>query len=63
MITNMKNFWKNLFFKATGWQYNVDPKLLEKNKLLIFEYTSNLDTIILSLVLFEILELKIHAPG
>jgi hypothetical protein len=47
-------------FKATGWQYNVDPKLLENKQVIIgFEHTSNLDTI-LSLALFEILELKIH---
>jgi hypothetical protein len=26
----MKKFLGKSIFKATGWQYNVDPKLLEK---------------------------------
>jgi hypothetical protein len=31
----MKKILGKSIFKATGWQYNVDPKLLEKNKLLL----------------------------
>ncbi|KXO78238.1 acyltransferase [Acinetobacter venetianus] len=60
MIKNMKNFLGKSIFKATGWEYKVDPTILEKKQVIIgFEHTSNLDTI-LSLALFEILELKIH---
>ncbi|WP_171063434.1 1-acyl-sn-glycerol-3-phosphate acyltransferase [Acinetobacter sp. CIP-A165] len=59
MITMRKILGKSIF-KATGWQYNVDPTILEKKQVIIgFEHSSNLDTI-LSLALFEILELKIH---
>ncbi|MCH7336804.1 1-acyl-sn-glycerol-3-phosphate acyltransferase [Acinetobacter sp. NIPH 2699] len=59
MITMRKILGKSIF-KATGWEYNVDPTILEKKQVIIgFEHSSNLDTI-LSLALFEILELKIH---
>jgi 1-acyl-sn-glycerol-3-phosphate acyltransferase len=47
-------------FKLAGWQYDVDPTLLEDRQVLIgFEHTSNLDAV-LSLALFAILEIKIH---
>ncbi|TVT81048.1 acyltransferase [Acinetobacter colistiniresistens] len=60
MMINMKKFLGKSIFKATGWEYKVDPAILEKKQVIIgFEHTSNLDTI-LSLALFEILELKIH---
>jgi hypothetical protein len=59
-ISAMKKFLGKSIFKATGWQYHVDPAILENKQVIIgFEHTSNLDTI-LSLALFEILELKIH---
>lgn len=60
MKTNMRKVLGKSIFKATGWEYNVDPTILEKKQVIIgFEHTSNLDTI-LSLALFEILELKVH---
>ncbi|ENW04037.1 1-acyl-sn-glycerol-3-phosphate acyltransferase [Acinetobacter beijerinckii] len=60
MKTNMRKVLGKSIFKATGWEYNVDPTILEKKQVIIgFEHTSNLDTI-LSLALFEILQLKVH---
>lgn len=60
MVVTMRKFLGKTIFKATGWEYEVDPSILEKKQVIIgFEHTSNLDTI-LSLALFEILQLKIH---
>ncbi|EFF82786.1 Acyltransferase [Acinetobacter haemolyticus ATCC 19194] len=60
MVVTMRIFLGKTIFKATGWEYEVDPSILEKKQVIIgFEHTSNLDTI-LSLALFEILQLKIH---
>lgn len=48
------------FFKAVGWTYKVDKTLLEDKQVVIgFEHTSNLDTM-LSLALFGILNIKVH---
>ena len=56
----MKKTLGKSIFKLTGWTYQVDPSILENKQVIIgFEHTSNLDAI-LSLALFEILELKIH---
>lgn len=60
MLNNMKKFLGKSIFKAAGWTYQVDPAILEKKQVIIgFEHSSNLDTV-LSLALFEILELKIN---
>ena len=60
MVVTMRKLLGKTIFKATGWEYEVDPNILEKKQVIIgFEHTSNLDTI-LSLALFEILQLKIH---
>ena len=56
----MKKFLANSIFKAVGWTYNVDPKIIEKKQVIIgFEHTSNLDAV-LSIALFQILDIKIH---
>lgn len=56
----MKKFLGNSIFKAVGWTYDADPTILEKKQVIIgFEHTSNLDAI-LSIALFQILDLKIH---
>lgn len=56
----MKKFLGNSIFKAAGWTYNVDPEILEKKQVIIgFEHTSNLDAV-LSIALFQILDIKIH---
>lgn len=55
-----EKFLGNSIFKAVGWTYDVDPTILEKKQVIIgFEHTSNLDAI-LSIALFQILDLKIH---
>ena len=60
MIKFMKKILGKSIFKLTGWTYQADPSILENKQVIIgFEHTSNLDAI-LSLALFEILELKIH---
>ncbi len=59
-MTAMKKIIGKSIFKAAGWTYQVDPAILEQKQVIIgFEHTSNLDTI-LSLALFEILQLKVH---
>ena len=56
----MKKILGKSIFKLTGWTYQVDPSILEKKQVIIgFEHSSNLDAI-LSLAMFEILELNIH---
>lgn len=55
----MKKFLGNSIFKAVGWTYDADPTILEKNKLLSVLNILNLDAI-LSIALFQILDLKIH---
>ena len=47
-------------FKLSGWTYHIEPDILENKQVIIgFEHTSNLDAV-LSIALFEILDLKIH---
>ncbi|MDU6287093.1 MAG: acyltransferase, partial [Acinetobacter sp.] len=54
----MKKFLGNSIFKAVGWTYNVDPQILEKKQVIIgFEHTSNLDAV-LSIALFQMLDIK-----
>ncbi|KAA8730976.1 acyltransferase [Acinetobacter qingfengensis] len=56
----MKKFIGQSIFKIAGWQYDVDPTLLENKQVLIgFEHTSNMDAV-LSLALFATLDIKIH---
>lgn len=47
-------------FKINGWTYDADPAILSDKQVIIgFEHTSNLDTI-LSLALFRILNVRVH---
>lgn len=47
-------------FKLAGWQYHVEPNVLEDKQVIVgFEHTSMLDAV-LSLALFQIYDLKIH---
>ena len=47
-------------FKLAGWNYHVEPNLLEDKQVVVgFEHTSMLDAV-LSVALFEILDMKIH---
>lgn len=47
-------------FKLSGWTYHIEPNIVENKQVIIgFEHTSNLDAV-LSIALFEILDLKIH---
>ena len=47
-------------FKLAGWNYHVEPNLLEDKQVIVgFEHTSMMDAI-LSLALFQILDMKIH---
>lgn len=56
----MKKHLGESIFKLAGWTYQADPKLLEDKQVLIgFEHTSNMDAI-LSLAIFAILDIKIY---
>lgn len=56
----MKNILGKTIFKIAGWTYQVDESLLEDKQVIIgFEHTSNMDAI-LSLALFAILDIKIY---
>ncbi len=47
-------------FKLAGWQYQVEPNVLENKQVIVgFEHTSMMDAI-LSLALFQIYDIKIH---
>ncbi len=47
-------------FKLAGWQYHVEPDVLEDKQVIIgFEHTSMMDAV-LSIALFQIYDLKIH---
>ena len=49
-----------LTFKLAGWQYHVEPNILEKKQVIVgFEHTSMMDAI-LALALFQIYGIKIH---
>lgn len=56
----MKKFLGEAAFKLSGWTYKVEPDVLEKKQVIIgFEHTSNMDAV-LSIALFNVLDLKIH---
>lgn len=47
-------------FKLAGWQYKVEPDVLEDKQVIVgFEHTSMMDAV-LSLALFQIYDIKIH---
>jgi hypothetical protein len=47
-------------FKLAGWQYHVEPNVLEDKQVIVgFEHTSMMDAV-LSLALFQMYGLKIH---
>ena len=56
----LKKFIGESAFKLAGWQYQVDPNVLENKQVIVgFEHTSMMDAI-LSLALFQIYDIKIH---
>lgn len=56
----MKKWIGKTIFKLAGWKYQVDESLLEDKQVIIgFEHTSNLDAI-LAYSIFGILDLKAH---
>ena len=47
-------------FKLAGWQYHVEPDVLEDKQVIVgFEHTSMMDAV-LSLALFKMYDIKIH---
>jgi len=59
-VSFMKKQIAKMIFKLSGWSYHIEPEILENKQVIIgFEHTSNLDAV-LSVALFEILEIKIH---
>ena len=57
---NMKKLLGKLTFKLAGWQYQVEPNVLEQKQVIIgFEHTSMMDAV-LSLAIFQIYDIKIH---
>ena len=47
-------------FKLAGWNYHIEPDVLENKQVIVgFEHTSMLDAV-LSLALFQIFDMKIH---
>jgi len=56
----LKKFIGESAFKLAGWQYQVEPNVLENKQVIVgFEHTSMMDAI-LSLALFQIYDIKIH---
>ena len=56
----LKKFLGESAFKLAGWQYQVEPNVLENKQVIVgFEHTSMMDAI-LSLALFQIYDIKIH---
>ena len=56
----LKKFIGESAFKLAGWQYQVDPNVLENKQVIVgFEHTSMMDAI-LSLALFQIYDIRIH---
>ena len=56
----LKKFIGESAFKLAGWQYQVEPNILENKQVIVgFEHTSMMDAI-LSLALFQIYDIKIH---
>ncbi|WP_347452881.1 1-acyl-sn-glycerol-3-phosphate acyltransferase [Acinetobacter thermotolerans] len=55
-----KKFIGESAFKLAGWQYHVEPNVLEDKQVIVgFEHTSMMDAV-LSLALFQIYDMKIH---
>lgn len=56
----LKKFIGESAFKLAGWQYHVEPNVLENKQVIVgFEHTSMMDAV-LSLALFQIYDMKIH---
>lgn len=56
----MNKFIGKSIFKSVGWTYQLDESVFEDKQVVIgFEHTSNLDTI-LSLALFSIAGIRVH---
>lgn len=56
----LKKFIGESAFKLAGWQYHVEPDVLENKQVIVgFEHTSMMDAV-LSLALFQIYDMKIH---
>lgn len=55
-----KKFIGESAFKLAGWQYHVEPNVLEDKQVIVgFEHTSMMDAV-LSLALFQMYDIKIH---
>ena len=58
----LKKFIGESAFKLAGWNYHVEPDVLENKQVIVgFEHTSMMDAV-LSLALFQIYDIKIHTP-
>ncbi|OTG71620.1 acyltransferase [Acinetobacter sp. ANC 4169] len=56
----LKKFIGESAFKLAGWNYHVEPDVLENKQVIVgFEHTSMMDAV-LSLALFQIYDMKIH---
>lgn len=56
----MKKLLGESIFKLAGWTYSIDSSILEEKQIIIgFEHTSNMDAV-LSLAIFGIMDIKIH---
>ncbi len=56
----LKKFIGESAFKLAGWNYHVEPDVLENKQVIVgFEHTSMMDAV-LSLALFQIYDIKIH---
>ena len=56
----LKKFIGESAFKLAGWNYHIEPDVLENKQVIVgFEHTSMLDAV-LSLALFQIFDMKIH---
>ena len=56
----MKKLIGEATFKLAGWQYHVEPDVLEDKQVIVgFEHTSMMDAV-LSLALFQMYDIKIH---
>lgn len=56
----LKKFIGESAFKLAGWNYHIEPDVLENKQVIVgFEHTSMLDAV-LSLALFQIFDMKIQ---
>lgn len=59
-MMKLKKFIGESAFKLAGWQYHVEPDVLENKQVIVgFEHTSMMDAV-LSLALCQIYDIKIH---